>query len=358
MSGRLPALPLAAAAFIAGCISGALIGGPWTATLLAALAAGAAVALVRLRRGASTRALLLLIAVIALAAAGHARGSEADSRPPPPLASLEGVHEITGVVRSDPRVSGAITRLDLRVESIDGAAAEGGLRLRLPSPLQPLRAGDRLAATLEVERPGAFDEFDYATFLRSRGIHAVAAYPQRWTLLERDAEHAIVDALRGLRRWALGNIERALPEPEASLAAGMLLGRQRTMPAALEEDLRRTGTTHLLVVSGQNIALLLGTAVGLLGALVARAAGSADRARAAAGLRRSHGRGAAGGACGDHGRRHRDRRDQRAAHARLDLPRLRARADVGAAAAADPRRGLPAERDGDGRRAADRAAVA
>ena len=190
--------------------------------------------------------------------------------PPPPLASLEGVHEITGVVRSDPRLSGTIARLDLRVESIDGAAAEGGLRLTLPAPRQPLRAGDRIAATLEVERPGAFDEFDYAAFLRGRGIHAVAAYPQRWTLLERDAEHAIVDALRGVRRWALGNIERALPEPEASLAAGMLLGRQRTMPAALEEDLRRTGTTHLLVVSGQNIALLLGTAVGLLGAVVAR----------------------------------------------------------------------------------------
>ena len=270
MSGRLPALPLAAAAFIAGCISGALIGGPWTVTLLAALAAGAAVALVRLRRGATTRVLLLLIAVIALAAAGHARGSEAGSRAPPPLASLEGVHEITGVVRSDPRLSGTIARLDLRVESIDGAAAEGGLRLTLPAPRRQLRAGDRIAATLEVERPGAFDEFDYAAFLRSRGIHAVAAYPQRWTLLERDAEHAIVDALRGVRRWALGNIERALPEPEASLAAGMLLGRQRTMPAALEEDLRRTGTTHLLVVSGQNIALLLGTAVGLLGAVVAR----------------------------------------------------------------------------------------
>ena len=270
MSGRVPALPLAAAAFIAGCISGALIGGPWTVTLLAALAASAAAALWRFGRGGRARTLLMLIAVVALAAAGHARGSEADSRAPPPLASLEGMHEITGVVRPDPRVSGAIARLDLRVESIDGAAAEGGLRLRLPAPLQPLRAGDRISATVEVERPGAFEESDYAAFLRSRGIHAVAAYPQRWTLLERDAEPAIVDALRGMRRWALGNIELALPEPEASLAAGMLLGRQRTMPAALEESLRRTGTTHLLVVSGQNIALLLGTAVGLLGALVAR----------------------------------------------------------------------------------------
>ena len=174
------------------------------------------------------------------------------------------------MVRSDPRLSGTIARLDLRVESVDGAPAEGGLRLTLPAPREPLRAGDRIAATVEVERPGDFDDFDYAAFLRSRGIHAVAAYPERWTLLERDAEHAIVDALRGLRRWALGNIERALPEPEASLAAGMLLGRQRTMPAALEEDLRRTGTTHLLVVSGQNIALLLGTAVGLLSVVVAR----------------------------------------------------------------------------------------
>ncbi|MCY4614912.1 MAG: ComEC/Rec2 family competence protein, partial [Chloroflexi bacterium] len=66
------------------------------------------------------------------------------------------------------------------------------------------------------------------------------------------------------------NVERALPEPEASLAAGMLLGRQRTMPAGLEEDLRRTGTTHLLVVSGQNVALLLGTAVALLTAVMSR----------------------------------------------------------------------------------------
>ncbi len=268
MTERVPALPLAAAAFIVGSIGGVLVGGPWPLMLLAALAIASAAVL--LHRGWGSRTLLVLLAVAALAAAGHARGSEADATPPPPLASLEGVHEITGVVRSDPRLSGAITRIDLRVESIGGAAAEGGLRLTLPTPRQPLRAGDRIAARVEVERPGAFEEFDYAAFLRSRGIHAIAAYPERWTLLERDAEHALVDALRGLRRWALGNIERALPEPEASLAAGMLLGRQRTMPAGLEEDLRRTGTTHLLVVSGQNIALLLGTAVGLLSAVVAR----------------------------------------------------------------------------------------
>ena len=212
----------------------------------------------------------MLLAAAALAAAGHARASEAESRPPPPLASLEGMHEVVGVVRSDPRLSGTVARVDLRVESIDGAAQAGGLRLTLPAPREPLRAGDRLLVRAEIERPQELDEFHYAAFLRGRGIHAVAAFPDRWELLDRDVGNPLVVALRKLRGWALENVERSLPEPEASLAAGMLLGRQRTMPAALEEDLRRRGTTHLLVVSGQNVALLLGTAVALLSALLAR----------------------------------------------------------------------------------------
>ena len=265
----LPTLPLVAASFIAGTVSGALLGGPWWATLLVAGLAALVAAAVAGRRALGAP-LLLLVALVAVAAAGHARVEEAESRPPPPLARLAGTHEVIGVVRSDPRLSGTLARLDLRVETIDGVERDGGLRLTMPAPREPLREGDRIAITAEIERAPRFDDFDYAAFLRSRGIHAVAAFPERWELLERAAGNDIADALRRLRVWALDNVERALPEPEASLAAGMLLGRQRTMPAGLEEDLRRTGTTHLLVVSGQNVALLLGTAVALLTAVMSR----------------------------------------------------------------------------------------
>ncbi len=265
-----PALPLAAAGYVAGAVAGALLGGPWWATAaVAAAVAAAALAAVR-RRPPDAPALLLAAALAAAAAAGHARLGEAESRPPPPLAALEGVHEVAGVVRSDPRLSGTLVRLDLAVEAIGGEAAGGGLRLTMPAPREPLRAGDRIEVVAEIERVPQVDGFDYEAFLRSRGVHAVAAFPERWRLLGRDAGHPAAAALRGLRRWALGNVERALPEPEASLAAGMLLGRQSTMPAAIEEDLRRTGTTHLLVVSGQNVALLLGTAVALLTAVLPR----------------------------------------------------------------------------------------
>ena len=265
----LPALPLVAASFIAGTVAGAVLGGPWWATLtIAALSGAVVVALAG--RAALGAPLVLLVALVAVAAAGHARLEEAETRPPPPLARLTGTHEVVGVVRSDPRLSGTLARVDLRVETIGGVAHEGGLRVTMPAPREPLREGDRIAVTAEIERAPSFDDFDYAAFLRSRGIHAVAAYPERWELLDRDAGNDVADALRRLRGWALDNVERALPEPEASLAAGMLLGRQRTMPAGLEDDLRRTGTTHLLVVSGQNVALLLGTAIALLTAVISR----------------------------------------------------------------------------------------
>ena len=143
----LPALPLVAASFIAGTVGGALLGGPWWATLLVAVLAAAAVAVAGGHRALDASSMLLLVALIATAAAGHARVGEADGRPQPLLATLDGSHEVVGIVRADPRLSGTLARLDLRVESIDDAERGGGLRLTLPAPREPLREGDRIAGS-------------------------------------------------------------------------------------------------------------------------------------------------------------------------------------------------------------------
>jgi competence protein ComEC len=55
-----------------------------------------------------------------------------------------------------------------------------------------------------------------------------------------------------------------LPEPEASVLAGIILGVGHGLPKDLEEAFSITGTTHVLVISGSNIAFLAGilTAIG------------------------------------------------------------------------------------------------
>lgn len=50
---------------------------------------------------------------------------------------------------------------------------------------------------------------------------------------------------------------KLLPEPQASLLNGILWGTKETMPGNFYEALRRTGTLHIIALSGMNITILV-----------------------------------------------------------------------------------------------------
>ncbi|MGE3855997.1 MAG: DNA internalization-related competence protein ComEC/Rec2 [Dehalococcoidia bacterium] len=259
----MPGAILAAAAYAGGTALGAVLGGPWWQTaLLASMLALAAALHAPDRRGWA-----VLLACVLLAAGGHARYAAAADVPPPPLAAIDGVRVVTGVAREDARLRGSLATIDLDVEAIDERPASGGLRLLVRSADDPVRAGERIRFNGRVEplptAPTEADTFDYGAYLRSRDVHALALYPISWERLGQ-TEDGWRAALRTLHRAAVESIARTLPEPEASLAAGVLVGERGTLPAADAEALRVTGTTHLVVVSGQNIAQLLGVAIAML----------------------------------------------------------------------------------------------
>ncbi len=72
------------------------------------------------------------------------------------------------------------------------------------------------------------------------------------------------DAIRGRAEQALGD---GMPRREAQLARGFVLGEDEGIDAGTVEDFRRAGLSHLLAVSGQNVALLALLAMPLLAAL-------------------------------------------------------------------------------------------
>lgn len=71
-------------------------------------------------------------------------------------------------------------------------------------------------------------------------------------------------AIRGRAEAALG---RGMPPREAQLARGFVLGEDEEIDAVTVEDFRRAGLSHLLAVSGQNVALLALLAMPVLAAL-------------------------------------------------------------------------------------------
>ena len=59
-----------------------------------------------------------------------------------------------------------------------------------------------------------------------------------------------------IRERAEAGLGRGMPTREAALARGFVLGEDEGIDAATVEDFRRAGLSHLLAVSGQNVALL------------------------------------------------------------------------------------------------------
>jgi len=70
-----------------------------------------------------------------------------------------------------------------------------------------------------------------------------------------------------IRERAAEGLGRGMPPREAELARGFVLGEEEGIDPKTREDFRRSGLSHLLAVSGENVTLLALLAMPLLGAL-------------------------------------------------------------------------------------------
>lgn len=70
------------------------------------------------------------------------------------------------------------------------------------------------------------------------------------------------NGLYKLREKLIGFYKKGLPEPHASLVAGTVLG-SKSMPSKFWETLKTTGTAHVVVASGTNVAMVAGFLIGV-----------------------------------------------------------------------------------------------
>ena len=122
---------------------------------------------------------------------------------------------------------------------------------------------------VETGEPPAFPEFDYRGYLLRQGVVSLAPYPDV-ALVESGHGSALTGAVIDARRSLSGRLEEALPEPQASLASGVLLGTRSNLAPDLKAAMEATGTSHLVAVSGQNVALLAALLIAALAWAIGR----------------------------------------------------------------------------------------
>jgi competence protein ComEC len=116
--------------------------------------------------------------------------------------------------------------------------------------------GDEVFLRGKLEKPEPFSGFAYDRFLSRYGIYAIISRAEVQTL-SLGHGYAIFATLIHLRERFEAQINRIMPEPHASFLAGLLTGSRRGLPEHVLEDFRATGLTHIIAVSGANVAIVL-----------------------------------------------------------------------------------------------------
>ncbi|PIP47982.1 MAG: hypothetical protein COS87_00200 [Chloroflexi bacterium CG07_land_8_20_14_0_80_45_17] len=172
----------------------------------------------------------------------------------------EGTAEIQGMVADEPDVRSKSCLLTFSANeiNIDGAREKVSGSALIQVPKYPAyHYGDVLRVTGELETPVPFNDFDYKSYLAQQGIYSVIYYPEI-EVLDRGKGFRPLQWLYSIRESLSNSLTRALPEPQGSLAQGILLGIRSHIPDSLNQAFSRTGTAHLLAISGLHISIVIG----------------------------------------------------------------------------------------------------
>jgi competence protein ComEC len=182
-------------------------------------------------------------------------------------------HQLLGTVVDDPRPRG--DRMQLVLGNLQVAAGSelhalsDRLLVWLPRGIDA-SSGDRLRIGSEVELAEDFDGFAYREYLERQGIGAIARARSADVL---SGEGGFAAVLASIRNVLLGGLNDLVPEPQAALGAGILLGVRASIAPEINDAFAAAGLTHVVAISGWNIAIVAAIVAAVVSPLSTRPGG-------------------------------------------------------------------------------------
>ena len=187
------------------------------------------------------------------------------------LSRLVGTSQVTieGQVMGSPVIRWNQTRFLFKGCALPLKAFEGLAVVTLAFPNEDLAPGDRIRVRgwLSRPRPSSITrDFDEQGYWASRGVFSMLKVwsPEGMTILKRSSPWSLDRAAWRFHRHYREFWERHLSENEAGLLLGVTIGARGTLPKAVKEACIRAGVYHIVVVSGQNMSLIVSLGVSLL----------------------------------------------------------------------------------------------
>ncbi len=176
---------------------------------------------------------------------------------------------LEGRVLDSPVIRWEQTRFLMQATASPLGAFHGRVLVTVAFPEEDLAPGDALCLRgwLSVPRaPSRGREFDERGYWASRRVYAIVKVwsPEGFSIQRKSTAWSLHRAAWTFHQRYRAFWDSALPPAEAALLLGTTMGARGILPPPIKEACIRAGVYHIVVVSGQNMSLIVGLGVSLL----------------------------------------------------------------------------------------------
>ncbi|MFH0803562.1 MAG: ComEC/Rec2 family competence protein, partial [Candidatus Tagabacteria bacterium] len=117
--------------------------------------------------------------------------------------------------------------------------------------------GDKIEINSTLEKPENFSEsdFNWPAYLAKDDIYYEMFYPQI-KFISGGGGAWIKRQLFSIKEKFIENLSAIIPEPNSGYLAGLTIGGKKALPRDLQEEFRKTGVIHIVVLSGYNVTIV------------------------------------------------------------------------------------------------------
>lgn len=166
---------------------------------------------------------------------------------------------IEGVVIDEPDKRENNTNYTVLVDTVSSNAVLEKVRV-VAGSYPEFTYGDRVLIAGVLEKPKGFENesgkyFDYAAFLSKDDIFYQMIFPKLEIISEGHGLF-IKRYVFAFKNAFLSRAQGVIPDPQASLLGGLVVGAKQSLGEKLQDDFRATGIIHIVVLSGYNITIV------------------------------------------------------------------------------------------------------
>jgi len=139
----------------------------------------------------------------------------------------------------------------------------GDISLTIPKG-KMFNYGDLLAGEFVLKKPASKENFDYGFYLNTQGIFYTC---QPYSYFKIGHKDSLLSLISSAKVYVRNRLQMVLPNNHLALVTGLLWGESDGFDEEFEANLSKTGTTHIVAVSGFNVSIVVLAVMKLAGKL-------------------------------------------------------------------------------------------